>query len=407
MTVLHTSDWHLGQKFLFRDREYEHQAALDWLHELIAEEGVDVLIVAGDVFDIGNPPNYARRMYYNFITNLRKTACRHVVIVGGNHDSPSMLEAPRDLLQSMQVHVVGSGRTEPEEEVIVLKDQQGQPEAIVAAVPFLRDRDLRTSVAGETGIQRIDKIREGIKQHYEAVGAVCEQYRELDVPILATGHLYAQGAAASDKQDNIYIGDKENIQVGDFPGVFDYVALGHIHRQQAIGGQEHVRYCGSLIPLSFSETKDDKGVLLLTFAGKKLEEVAVKQLPVFRRLKTIRGNLAEVEEALQRFAAKGDRGLTPWVEVLVEREGAPARLDLHLQQLVEDADLELLKIRLVGSQKEAWDTDQEVVDLEDLDIEEVFRRRCASVGLEEEETDELTHTFKELIDWQRTESEEA
>jgi exonuclease SbcD len=407
MTVLHTSDWHLGQKFLFRDREDEHQAALDWLHQLIAGEEIDVLIVAGDIFDIGNPPNYARRMYYNFITNLRKTTCRHVVIVGGNHDSPAMLEAPRDLLQSMQVHVVGSGRTDPGEEVIVLHDAQGEPEAIVAAVPFLRDRDLRTSVAGETGSQRIDKIREGIKAHYEAVGAVCEPYRDLDVPILATGHLYAQGAAASDKQDNIYIGDKENIQVGDFPEVFDYVALGHIHRQQAIGGQEHVRYCGSLIPLSFSETKDDKGVLLLTFDGKKLAEITVKQLPVFRRLKTIQGTLADVEEALQRFAAKGDRGLTPWVEVLVEREGAPARLDLHLQQLVAEADLELLKIRLVGSQKEAWDTDQEVVDLEDLDIEEVFRRRCESVGLEDKETDELVHTFKELMDWQRTESEEA
>jgi len=407
MTILHTSDWHLGQKFLFRDREEEHQAALDWLHQLIAEEEVDALIVAGDIFDIGNPPNYARRMYYNFITNLRKTDCRHVVIVGGNHDSPAMLEAPRDLLHSMQVHVVGSGRKEPEDEVIVLQNEQGEPEAIVAAVPFLRDRDLRTSVAGETGTQRIDKIREGIKAHYEAVGGVCEQYRQLDLPIVATGHLYAQGAAASDKQDNIYIGDKENIQVGDFPQVFDYVALGHIHRQQAIGGQEHVRYCGSLIPLSFSETKDDKGVLLLTFSGKKLEEVAVKQLPVFRRLKTIQGTLTEVEEALERFAAKGDRGLTPWVEVLVEREGAPARLDLHLQQLVEGADLELLKIRLVGSQKEAWDIDQEVVDLEDLDIEDVFRRRCASLGLEDKETDELVNTFKELIDWQRTESEEA
>jgi exonuclease SbcD len=162
-----------------------------------------------------------------------------------------------------------------------------------------------------------------------------------------------------------------------------------------------------LIPLSFSETKDDKGVLLLTFDGKKLAEITVKQLPVFRRLKTIQGTLADVEEALQRFAAKGDRGLTPWVEVLVEREGAPARLDLHLQQLVAEADLELLKIRLVGSQKEAWDTDQEVVDLEDLDIEEVFRRRCESVGLEDKETDELVHTFKELMDWQRTESEEA
>jgi len=93
MKILHTSDWHLGQKFLSKDRIDEHQSALDWLRQTIIEQEIDVLLVSGDIFDIGNPPSYARHLYYRFLTSLQGTYCRHVVITGGNHDSPSMLNA--------------------------------------------------------------------------------------------------------------------------------------------------------------------------------------------------------------------------------------------------------------------------------------------------------------------------
>lgn len=408
MKIIHTSDWHLGQKFLHRDRTEEHQLALDWLREVIAEEEADALLVAGDIFDIGNPPNYARRMYYDFLISLAETNCRHIVITGGNHDSPSMLEAPAELLAKLNVHVRGAARDDLSEELIPLSDEEGNLEAVIAAVPFLRDRDLRSSIAGESGLERIERIREGLREHYRQVGLLAKAaYAKTGVPLIAMGHLYASGADVSGKQDNIYIGDKENIRVQDFPGCFDYVALGHIHRQQAIGGLEHVRYSGSLIPLSFSETKDDKGVLVLEFTGRKRSTITPRLLPEFRRLKTIQGTLPQVEERIQQFAARGDRGLPSWVEVLVEGKDVPPRLDLHIQDLVEDMPLEVLKIRLIREQNQSSLSEEAPPELEDLAVEDVFDRRCAAAGLSKEDHQVLQDTFRELMDWQQEQDKQA
>ena len=145
--------------------------ALDWLYQTIEKEKVDTLIVAGDIFDIGNPPSYARTLYYRFLTKLQGSCCRHIVIIGGNHDSPSMLNAPKELLHILNVHVVGAATDDIADEIVELKDAEGKLEAIIAAVPFLRDRDIRHSVSGESGLERIAKVQEGIVRHFQKVGA--------------------------------------------------------------------------------------------------------------------------------------------------------------------------------------------------------------------------------------------
>jgi DNA repair protein SbcD/Mre11 len=396
MKIIHTSDWHLGQKFLSQDREEEHELALAWLLEAIREQQADALIVAGDIFDIGNPPNYARRMYYRFLTSLLDSPCRHVVIVGGNHDSPAMLNAPRELLQALNIHVVGAATELLEDELVELRDAKGRLEALVAAVPFLRDRDLSSSVAGEGGHERVERISAGIRRHYQALGEMIEErYPRRDVPVIATGHLYATGAQASAKQDNIYIGHTENIAADQFPAVFDYVALGHIHRPQAVGELEWVRYSGSLIPLSFSETKDDKSIYLLEFEGQALRQISPLPLPVFRRLKTIQGPLEKVEEDLRRFAAKERGGLRSWVEVIVETERLIPQLDRRLQELAEEMPLDLLKIR-IDHRRLAPETAPLMPELGELSEEEVFAMKCRSLGHPPEEMDELLATFREL-----------
>ncbi|MCB0599303.1 MAG: exonuclease SbcCD subunit D C-terminal domain-containing protein [Lewinellaceae bacterium] len=399
MKIIHTSDWHLGQKFLYNGREEEHQMALDWLLATIREQQADGLIVAGDVFDIGNPPNYARRMYYRFLTQLMGTSCRHVVITGGNHDSPSMLNAPRELLQALNIHVVGEASEELEDEVIEWKNEQGELMAVIAAVPFLRDRDLHFSVSGEGGMDRIQRIKEGLRRHYREIGElVGEKYKKAKVPFIATGHLYATGAEASEKQDNIYIGNKENIKAGDFPAVFDYVALGHIHRPQEVGGLSHVRYSGSLIPLSFSETRDEKSIYLLEFQGKQMKEAKSLAVPTFRRLKTIQGTLEEVEASLLRFGEKERGGLQPWVEALVETDRMIPQLDQRLHELTAEMDLELLKIRIINQYK-ALDAQAPAPELGELEELEVFKMRCQSYGSPPEEMEELVETFLELKEW--------
>ncbi len=398
MKILHTSDWHLGQKYLYYDREEEHRLALHWLIDTIHTQEVEVLIVAGDVFDIGNPPNYARRLYYNFLTALLKSPCRHIVITGGNHDSPSMLDAPKELLAALNMHVVGTASKNLEDELIQLKDKNGKVEAVVAAVPFLRDSDLRFSVAGESGYERIGRVREGILRHYQNIGTLAENFKNAAIPILATGHLYVKGAFASDKQDNIYIGDVENIDPTHFPDIFKYIALGHIHRAQAISGLEHIRYSGSLIPLSFSETKDEKCVKLLEFKKGHLTSVEALCLPTFRRLKTIEGTLQEIEAGLMRFDSKGGRELTPWVEIILHSDRVIPQLDMQLKDFTKDMNLELLKLRLHHSHF-ALDMQTEEISLKSLDEMEVFTKKCESAGKEPDDMQELVATFRELQEW--------
>ena len=268
---------------------------------------------------------------------------------------------------------------------------------MVAAVPFLRDRDLRFSQAGEGSYERLQRVREGMAEHYRQIGELAEKYRDAGIPIIATGHLYASGAMASEKQDNIYAGDVENIEADQFPSIFHYIALGHIHRPQLVGQQSHIRYSGSLLPLSFSETKDDKSVYLLHFQRDQLLEVETLAVPVFRRLKSISGSLQEVKESLRRFDQKGGRELTPWVEVIVETDQLIPRLDLQLREFTKDMDLQLLKIKIERKGELLRRTTSEGVNLVDLeDVASVFRKKCLRFGSPPEQMDELLKSFKEL-----------
>ncbi|HMM60433.1 MAG TPA: exonuclease subunit SbcD, partial [Candidatus Rifleibacterium sp.] len=151
MRVLHTSDWHLGRSLETFKRYEEFESFLGWLTQTIIDRQVDALVVAGDVFDNTAPPNRAQELYYRFLAGLAGSCCHHVIIVAGNHDSPSFLDAPREILRAISVHVIGAAGENPEDEVITLKNRlTGEPLAVVCAVPYLRDRDIRSVEAGET-----------------------------------------------------------------------------------------------------------------------------------------------------------------------------------------------------------------------------------------------------------------
>lgn len=407
MRILHTSDWHLGQRFLQNDRTEEQRLALDALLRLIDEEHVEILLIAGDVFDLGNPPFGARRLYYQFLTRLQGTSCRHAVIIAGNHDAPGMLEAPKELLKSLNIHVVGAAPDNKEELVLPLRHPDGTLEAVVAAVPFLRDRDLKYSQAGESGSERIERLKEALTGYFQEMGTLAAPFAGAGVPVIAMGHLYAAGAEASEKQDNIYIGDVENIRADAFPAEFSYVALGHIHRPQAVGGIHRVRYSGSLIPLSFSETKDEKGVYLLNYSGAALESIRFIPIPIQRRLKTIDGTLDEVRQKLTRFAAQPREGLQPWVEVLVRSDAILPGLDADLQEFCAGMDLDLMKIRVDYGILHSLSAKMEEEELASLEPLEVFRRRCMVAGKAPEDLSELESAFRELQSWMTEHDDET
>lgn len=274
LTLLHTSDWHLGRRLYGKPRYDEFKQFLDWQLQTLREQKVDVLLIAGDIFDTTAPSNQAQNLYYDFLSQVCHTDCRHVIIVAGNHDSASFLEAPKQLLKAFNIHIIGSMTDTPTDEVITLSDKVGQPELIVMAVPYLRDRDVRTVGHGEHLDDKERKLAQGIKAHYAQIAdiAIARQAQlkakyKRTIPIVATGHLFTVGGQTmeGDGVRDLYVGSLGSIGAEIFHPHIDYVALGHLHIPQVVGGQPHIRYAGSPIAMGFGESRQQKQVHLLRF----------------------------------------------------------------------------------------------------------------------------------------------
>lgn len=276
LTILHTSDWHLGRRLYGRMRYEEFEAFLAWLETTISAQNVDVLIVAGDIFDTMTPSNRAQALYYEFLGKVSTLCCEHIVIVAGNHDSPTFLDAPSQVLKFLNVHVIGTACEDLNDEVLILDDSDGDPHCIIAAVPYLRDRDVRSSSAGESADSKDTNVVKGIRAHYDEVASLakaaqqslCKRHQR-HIPIIATGHLFAAGSKTTEDDGvrDLYVGNLGQISAEMFDESFDYVALGHLHVPQRVGGQEHIRYSGSPIAMGFGEARQQKQVLLVQFGA--------------------------------------------------------------------------------------------------------------------------------------------
>ncbi|OAV44701.1 exonuclease SbcCD subunit D C-terminal domain-containing protein [Lewinella sp. 4G2] len=419
MRILHTADWHLGHRLYNHDRTPEHAAALQWLEGLIEREAIDVVIVAGDVFDVSNPSNQARQLYYQFLSRLLATDVAAAIVVGGNHDSPSMLDAPREVLQELNLHVVGAARSQVQSQVVTIRtNREGEEEElIVAAVPFLRERDVRSAKFGESPDERMTGIKQGIQDHFTEIGAAAVATRSANtVPILATGHLFVGGATDSeDKKSHIYQADENNIDAGNFPNCFDYVALGHVHRAQSVNGQDNIRYCGSLVPLTFVEGMSDRSVRIVDI-GKAGEPVSSRKIPVptARKLYRLHGTLDVVKAKLRAAVAEhlnreGEDILTPWAEVRVLTDDRIHDLPEQLAATVlEVAAPEPVRepIKFLRRSQERLSpapaaAPQQTKQLDELSPVDVFQLLCAAEELSEEVATEVLTDFRDLINWKQ------
>jgi DNA repair protein SbcD/Mre11 len=409
MRALHTSDWHLGQRLVTLERTEEHQHFLDWLLQTIEQEKVEVLLMAGDVFDTGAPSNTALRQYYNFLTKVCATCCRHIIFIGGNHDSVSTLNAPKELLECFNIQVIGGATPDPLDELLVLNDPDGKPELIVCAVPFLRDRDIRLSVPGESHEERESRIKQGIAAHYAQFVPHIQPYKAKDIPVVAMGHLFAAGGSASESEKEIHVGNLGQIGADQFPKEFDYVALGHLHRPQQVNKTHHIRYSGSPIPLSFSEVSDNKVVYILDFEAGKLTDLRELQIPVCRKLVRLKGSLEEVQQKLEAYN-NSSYSLPAWAEIQLELDTPLPDLNQKIDEMLElkKDELHLLIHRppIIKKTRETLAQQvEEQADLHTLQEKEVFIKRCESQFPESDHT-ELLSTFSELLELMRqTESE--
>lgn len=398
MKVLHTSDWHIGRALYGRKRYEEFDRFLDWLINCISSEGIEVLLLAGDVFDNGTPGNRALEQYYRFLCRVAGAGCRHVVVTAGNHDSPSLLNAPRELLQYLNVHVVGCLTESAHDELLVLKDSEGRPELIVCAVPYLRDRDIRRAEAGETLQDKDRKLLEGIRDHYRLMGELALAKRaELGrrLPIIAMGHLFASGGQTveGDGVRELYVGALGQVRADLFPDCFDYLALGHLHLAQRVGGAAHRRYSGSPLPMSFGEAGQGKLVLELNVSeeGLLIREIAV---PCFQPLATVRGDwnrIAARIDGLKKEAA------SVWLEVIYDGDEVIGDLQERLRELIDGSDLEILRTKNLRLAERALSRMAAEETLDDLDPDDVFVRCLEAHAVPQEQQGELVAAFREAV----------
>ncbi|HGN0223371.1 TPA: exonuclease subunit SbcD [Proteus mirabilis] len=409
MRIIHTSDWHLGQYFFTKTRAQEHQQFLDWLLAQIREQQVDAVIVAGDIFDTGSPPSYARELYNRFVVAIRDTQCQ-LIILGGNHDSVATLNESKSLLACLNTTVIANVHTETPQAPIILYQKNHTPGALLCAIPYLRPRDMINSKSGQSGADKQGALKEAIADYYQRQYQAALDLRKqlnVNIPIIATGHLTTIGASVSDSVREIYIGTLEAFNATLFPP-FDYIALGHIHRPQRVNKSGHIRYSGSPIPLSFDESAQQKSVCLIDFEQDKLAEMTLLPIPEFQLLRTLSGSLQEIATQLEKLATQyNEMDTTIWLDIEVSTQDYLSDIQTRIQELTQSPLFEVIVLRRARKQRQAL-MQNEKETLTELTVYDVFERRLAQHQFETgEDKTRLTTLFKQAVEMAEQEDNNA
>ncbi|NRS88863.1 exonuclease SbcD [Flavobacterium sp. 7E] len=392
--ILHTSDWHIGKQLLKIDFAKDMDLFFDWLITCIQENDINVLLMSGDLFDQANPSQAAMTQYYGFLKRLLPLKCK-VILTGGNHDSPHVINAPKELLEILEIKVVG-GIPENLADLFV-EVTLGNEKVVVAAVPFLRDKDIRNAVPGESYSDKIELIKEGIATYFANVNQYYKANYD-NTPFIVMAHLFAQGASVSDSEREIQIGNQAGVVSAVFGEEPHYVALGHIHRPQMVG-KPNIRYSGSPIALSFSEKKDIKEVVMLTLEDNNF---TVNSLPIpkFRKLLTIKGTVEEVTKQITDY--QSDCVLTDLAEIIIEEDNENIAHIKALEDLLTsepENGLQILKgsINFKTGVSGTSKLLSKGEDIKDFSAVQLFEKRLQQDD-SLENTEELIHAFREILE---------
>lgn len=403
LKILHTSDLHLGKSLYNVSRYDEFLKLLTELKETIVREQVDVLLIAGDVFDTTLPTTEAQRLYYTFLRELQFTPLKHTVIIAGNHDSPAFLNAPRTLLETLchvsLVHCIDA--LHPEKEVLVLKDEQGVPYLIVAATPYIREREIRRFYLEEDETARNLAYRSAVADHLKAVADVAfsmqaklEADFKVSVPAVAMAHLFTAGGISleDDGVRELFVGSLSHIDASAFDTRYAYVALGHLHVPQQVNRNEFIQYSGTPLPMGFSEIGDKHFVLLSL--DREERKVSYLPIPRYKQLCQVKGDLEAITSKLAALRQSGTRAL---VEIIVTGQDVREALEERIATLIQDSELEVVRIKdqrvFAGTLSEE---ETQSMDLSSLNEETVFLKRLDREELTDEERASLIDTYHEL-----------
>lgn len=399
MRLVHTSDWHLGHELHGFDRGVEHDAFLDWLAGLLVDLGADALLVTGDIYDTVNPSVPAQQRLYRFVRRaLVEAPLLQLVLIGGNHDSAARLELPKELLDANRVHLIGGmprhqGRPAVERALVELCDTAGTPRAVCAAVPYLRPGDLPAPAENNSPVKRL--YREVIDAAKATRG---------DLPLVVTGHLHMHGGIVSELSERrLVVGGEEAVPSDTFPASVAYVALGHLHRPQAVSGQAVIRYAGSPFPMSVTEKDYEHSIVVVDLdrAGSVKTDLIRTPRPVaFHRVPSLgAAGLEEVEDALRRLEiADPGKDRRPFLEVAIELTTAEPELRQRIEAALAAKPVRLTRIvrQAAGPGGPPATSGQQAAPLEELEPAYVFAlRHREEYGTEPPE--DLKRAFEEVV----------
>ncbi len=398
MRLLHTADWHLGHSLHGQDRDAEHAAFLDWLLGQLVEQQVDVLLIAGDLFDSANPPLRAQQRLYDFIVAASRARPQlQMLMIAGNHDSGARIELPAPLLHALRTHAIGRIHWLDDDEIdsqrllLPLGPADGPVEAWCLALPFLRPAEI-TGLGREGNDQYLDACA-GV--HQRLLEAARSQ-RQPGQALIAISHAHMAGSSLSaDSERSILIGQAEALPASLFPEDVTYVALGHLHRPQQVAGQSRIRYSGSPLPLSFSEVDYPHQVLLVDIRAGELAQV--QGLPIPRSVPMLRlgpASLDEIEHQLAALPARSDSP-APWLEVRVQLQQPQPDLRQRIEQQISDRHCRL--VRISAEYRSSSEELPALQPLEQLAPQELFSRLWQQ-QYGQSPDDSLLHDFGLLLE---------
>ncbi len=346
MKILHTSDWHLGQRFHEQGRQADEEYALQQIIDICAQQEIDVLLLAGDVFDTANPGGEDQRRYYRFLHRVvMEAGVQQVVVIAGNHDSSARIDGPSDLLEICRVHAVGAFTLDDplEKCLIPLFDRSGVERVRCIALPYLRDGDVRKASAGEDAHASASAHIQAVIQRFSDV----RNSVGCDLPVLVMAHVFAAGNCTGDGHERpIQMGGLGYVPIEAIAGDAAYVALGHLHRPQAVGGQEHWRYSGCLLPTGFDELDQAREVVVVDISDEGMTKYERHALTPYRRMQRLRDAPDALRAAVQSLPAITDDEPSAWLQVTICSGQPEPSLRLELTALAESRGWKVLEVRL-------------------------------------------------------------
>ena len=403
--IFHTADWHLGHQLHGVSRHFEHQQFLNWLLDALKQNEADALIVAGDIFDSANPPAAAQAQLYDFLVKARTALpSLSIILVGGNHDSASRLDAPSPILNALGVHVVGGltriedGNIDWDRLLVPLTNSAGEVRAWCGAMPFLRNADLPTNDAS-------DPLIFGMKSLYAELVDQLSQKAGQDNHLLLIGHCYMVNGAISELSERKILGGNQHaLPLELFPENIAYVALGHLHLAQHVGDKEHIRYSGSPIPLSFDESDYHHQVLQVDIKADRPTEINVLKIP--RSIDLLRipngKDFAVLTEVIQQLENLELDDLPidqrPLLELRIRLDKPEPSLRQQIEEAIAQLPIRLLKISTAysGSEKSLADItiEERLEELQPLDVFE----RCYQNKYDSHPPEEIKGLFNQLLE---------